>query len=852
MKVYPSVAYASGSSVGQLELLVDTASVPKPNLVVLLAITFLFCRAASAQDRPVAPLRLGGVVPGSVRTSATESWGSYDFSVTNLSDRDRLARVLIFFSDQPDVQYGRDVWVPAHSALSSWLLVGPAPQSKLENARELQMLLYDRTDGKDRLLLPPGEERVRSRRVLYRRREPSSAILFNEGLPAEEALGQLPRPESRDDESMRLALGFRVACTLSAYVPRVDPGLLPPMAKAFDGIDHFILASNRIARDAAGMQALRQWVEQGGKVWVMLDRIDPEVLAPLLGDALDFQVVDRVGLTSFRVRHNSVGQHAGLEPPLQRHDRPVEFVRVLLPAHEQPKYLIDGWPVWFSRPIGRGKVVVSTLGPRGWFRERTNSDPKSPFPQRPSFPVPEPCLNDLAYELHHPTNAPPLSVDALQPLLTEEIGYSVVGRGTVVLVFGVLLLTVLVLGIVLRHARRPELLGWLAPAAALAAMSVFLVAGETSRRALSPTVAVGQVIDAVPGKEESSMQGLMAMFRPDSGAADFGATDGGFFEVNTAGLQGQTRRLILTDQDAWHWENVYLPAGVRLSRFQAALATAKPIAAVARFGPEGLEGRLETGPLEDVQDVLLTSPTGRNLAVQLSPDGTFRAGSRDVLPPEQFLARAVLTDRQQHRQSIYRQLLKPPGAEYLQGRNFLLAWTKPVDTHFRIDPNARLVGSALVIVPLRFEHSAPGQRVTIPAPFLPYQRFLDGVQTRPFLTGAQDIDMDLRFQLPVEVLPFQIERAHFLVKIDAPTRRVTLSGQDGKQFIEIHRVDSPLDPIRLDLDARFLHLDEGGGLHVKINVSGTKQDELRGRDSQAERWTIDRIELEISGHSDNP
>lgn len=771
----------------------------------------------------------------------------YDFNVTNFSDQDRQARVLVFFSDRPDVQYGRDVWVPAHSSVSSWLLIGPASPGKSETSSELQMLLYDRSEGQDHLLLPPGEERVRSRGVLFRRRDPSTVIMFDEGLPAEPEFGMLPQPETRDQESMHLALGFRLARTLSSYVPRVNPGLLPPMAKAFEGIDHFVLASNRIARDPVGMQALRQWVEQGGKVWVMLDRVEPEVVAPLLGDAQDFQVVDRVGLTSFRVRFNETGQHAGLEPPLQKHDRPVEFVRVLLPAHEQAKYLVDGWPVWFTRKIGRGKVILSTLGPRGWFRERTGRDPKSPFQHLPSFPMPESALNDLAWELHHRTSTAPPSIGSFQPLLMEEIGYTVVGRGTVVIIFGVFLLAVLALGMTLRRTRRPELLGWLAPAAALAAMCVFLVAAETSRRAVPPTVAAAQVIDAIPGKEEASIHGLMAVFRPDSGAAELGAPNGGFFDLNAEGLEGQTRRLMVTDWDAWHWENLALPAGVRLSRFQGALVTAKPIEAIARFGAEGIEGRLEAGPLEELRDALLTTPSGRNLAVQLLPDGTFRASSRDVLPPEQYLASAVLSDRQQRQQGIYRELLKPPGAEYLQGRNVLLAWAKPVDTHFRIAPEARQAGSALVIVPLRFERPGAGQRVTIPGPYLSYQRILDGVPTRPSLTGGQSLDMQLRFQLPIEVLPFQVERARLLVKIEAPTRRVTLSGRDGNQFVEIHRVDSPFDPIRLELDARYLHLDERGGLHVKINVSGMPQDDLKGHDVRTEKWTIENLELEISG-----
>jgi hypothetical protein len=710
------------------------------------------------------------------------------------------------------------------------------------------MDLYDRTEGKEQRIPPPTEEHMRSRGVLYRKRDASTVILLDEEVPQEETPGLLPQLESLDDESVRLALSFRLTRSLSEYVPRVASRLLPPMAEPFDGIDHFVLASNRIARDPAGMQALRRWLEGGGKVWVMLDRVEPGLLAPLLGDALDFQAVDRVGLTSFRVQHDTTGQRVVIEAPLQRHERPVDFVRVLLPAHEQVRYNINGWPVWFTRQIGRGKVVFSTLGPRGWSRERTRRDLRSPFRQYPSFPVPLGHLEDLGFELHHPQNNPPFPVEAFQSLLTEEIGYSVVGRGTVALVFGGFLLAVLALGIGLRHSRRPELLGWLAPAAALAAMSILVVAGERSRQASPPTVALAQVVDAVSEKEEASIHGLMAVYRPDSGAVELGATHGGFFDLNMAGLEGQTRRLILTDIDAWHWENLSLPAGVRMAPFQTNISTAKPITASAHFGPAGIEGRIEAGPFTDLSDVLLATPSGRNLAVTVNADGTFRAGSQEILPREQFLASVVLNDRQQQRQNLLREFLKPPGAEYLQRRNVLLAWAKPIETHFHVGPEARSVGSALLVIPLRFERPAPGERVTLPGPFLSYQRILDGVPTRLLLTSNVGTDMHLRFQLPVEVLPFQVERARLSVKIEAPSRRVTISGQVGGEFKDIDHVDSPLDPIRVDLDERFLRLDERGGLQVTLRVSDSAREDSERGARREEEWTIDYLELEVNGH----
>src|SRR5690349_20748976 len=223
---------------------------------------------APAQEPP--PLRLGGLYPTGARNSVTEGWGTFEFNLTNPTDTDRQARVLVFYTGQADVQYGRDVWVPARATVSSWLLVGPPPAQSSADSREIQSLLYDRTGGQERLILPPGTERVRSRRVLYRKREPFTAIVLDKDLAAD------PGP-----------------CELSELVQVMHPVALPPTPDGFDGVDQIVLASGRVADDPPGLQALRRWLERGATLWVMLVLVDPDRLAPLLGDALDFQVVDR-------------------------------------------------------------------------------------------------------------------------------------------------------------------------------------------------------------------------------------------------------------------------------------------------------------------------------------------------------------------------------------------------------------------------------------------------------------------------------------------------------------------------------------------------------------------------------
>lgn len=863
--------------------------------------------AAPAQDRENPVLRVDGLIPGALRTSVTESWGTFDLRVTNFSDRDRLARVLMFYADRPDVQYGRDVWVPAKSSLVTWLLAGPiAPDEEarsqpklkpkgapagpsLARARELQWLLYDRTDGRDQLILPRGEDRIRSRVIPYRPREAYTTILFDPESSPPPRPGALPAVPLRAEDALLLMRAFRATRELSPVVTMVPLEPLPPSPEAFEGIDHFVLAGNRLANDPAGLRALRRWVEGGGHVWVMLDMVDLEAVAPLLGDVVDFQIVDRVSLTDFQIQTHVAGPVPAHEEFRQRHERPVDFVRVLLPDSERPRNTVDGYPVWFTRDLGRGKVVFTTLGARGWYRPRTPRDPKSPYDIFPELPVPLPAL-ELVSEQLQAIGEDAFRPEAFRKTLTEEIGYQVVSRSTVALVFAGFLLGTLLLGLAARRVGRGELLGWLAPLAALVAAGAFVGLGERSRRPVPPTVAQGQIVDAVPGAPEVAVRGLLAIYRPDPGPAPMGASRGGLFDVDTKGIQGQTQRLMLTDADAWHWENLSLPAGVRFGSFRQTVPTPRPVIAVARFGPDGVEGRLTAAPFDQVEDALVRTPAGwgagRDVSVRLSPDGTFRAGSGDILPQRHFLAGTLLTDLQQRRQELYRLLLDPEtreaakasgasrdhlsltgkaAARHLEGKSVLLAWAKAADTHFDLVPEARHAGSALLVVPMSFERPPPGSRVTIPGPFVAFQRVRNGLPMRLTTEGRQEVDMHLRFQLPPEVLPLAVARARLNFRVDAPSRRVRVSalpdGKEDGERAEVYSGLSPLDPVRVEItDPRLLRLDEAGGLHLTLELRNaakpggkapagkkSRPGGLTVTPAEDEKWTIHYLEVEVAG-----
>jgi hypothetical protein len=825
-------------------------------LLAALTLALLAGPPAPAQEGDAARLRLDGVRPGGVRHTLTTSWGTFDVTLTNFADHDRQARVLVSYAGRPDEQYGRDVWVPAHATLKTWLLAGPVAGEHAETSCDFRAQAYEHSGAQDHMPPPPeGDERrgLASRGALYSdRRDLGTTVMLDKDPPGGTVFGRLPQPESRAAEVLHLVRTFRSVRKLrSASVTEIGPGSLPPTPQAFEGIDHFVVATPGIADDPVGLQALRRWLEHGGKVWVMLDIVDPEAVAPLLGDALDFRLVDRVGLTTVNIERQPPEPHPPWWLPPE-YDRPVELARVLLPRGERAEHTVNGWPAWFTREVGRGKVIFTTVGARAWYRTRTRNDPPSPYANVPELPVAMPALEAVAHEVQPSPTTTPLSPDAFGPLLAEEIGYSVVSRTTLGLVFAAFLAVTLVLGLVLRRSRRPELLGWVAPAAALGAAGVFLALGEASRRAAPPTVAVAQLVDGAPSPGEVPVHGLLAVYRPESGPAEAATRQGGFFDLDLAGTEGQPHRLILTDLDAWHWEGLALPAGVRTAPFQYTAPAEAPVEAVARFGPDGLEGQLAPGPFREPADALLSAVNGRNMAVRLGPDGSFRAGVEDVLPTGQYLAGTVLSDRQQRRQELYRQLLKRPASGAAPSRNVLLAWAEPIDMHFALAADARVAGSALLAVPLRLERPPPGERVTVPGPLLAYRRIMEAGSTGPTLESDQRAGMHLRFQLPAVLLRFRVERARLVVRIDAPGRRVTVAGLADGEPVELHRVESPLDPIRVEIaQERLLRPDDGGGLHLNLEVSaslGAQEGPPAQRITQ--KWTIEYLELEVVGRAE--
>ena len=344
----------------------------------------------------------------------------------------------------------------------------------------------------------------------------------------------------------------------------------------------------------------------------------------------------------------------------------------------------------------------------------------------------------------------------------------------------------------------------------------------------------------------------------------------GLFHFDLPHQSAQHRRMVWTDVDHWHLQNVALPQGVHLAPFTyATSAEASPVIASAVFGPQGLTGNLETGPFTKPQDALIATAVGERrrkpkegkengarMAVRLLADGQFTSRASDVLSRGQYFSDATLDDDQRRRQTVLHNLLQASTPPY-PDEPMLLVWCDPLDTGFQVNRQAQQRGEALLAIPLVLEHPPAGTSVIIPGPFLACESIAlpgaiatsasyDNIEQAwigPLTEGSRSM---LRYALPESVLPLAVERVMLEIDIKAPGRAVALRSYAAGKSTEIASENSPVGTYRYRVEnADALTLDADGGWLLEVDVGGITGGADQG--ISAIGWQIEDIRVEVSG-----
>lgn len=772
-------------------------------------------------------------------------WGAAELSVVNPTDEPLELQGGIYFTNDPNLQFTRRLWVPPRSRRRVWYPVRPPLESPSESYWEYNSVLFDVTQGEPRLL----------------RNEDGS--MFESGLlPRESNPVVAGAITDRDDNDARNAM---VAFLVSRQVPRRLSGFhqafQPPAGQLLESLRYLLISSDRFRDDSGFCEALRQWLHSGGTVWVMLDQVEEESVRRLIGDSFDTQIVDRVTIVDVQIE-GAQGQVTPGDPQPREFVRPIDLVRVI-PGSVEVQYAVDGWPAAFTQRVGSGRVLYTTLDAKAWIRGRTADDPPQNDALLVSNFLPRLPLEMLAASLIEKDPQVPLDVDEFGPYLNEQIGYAIPTRNSILVVLGGYCLVLLAGGIWFLKQQRLERLGLLALLASVLTAGIFVYQGLAARRAVPSTLAVAEFIEVNPGDRGFHVNGLMASFHPEQTSQPVGAQAPTFFIPDMTGLEGELRQLVVHDVNDWSWTELTLPAGVRTAAFRYGGAMSAPIRAVAEFGESGVMGTLEKGDLTGWSDVLIASARNGAMGVTLQDDGSFSADADQTLPPGQYISSTLVDDEQRRRQDIYGKLFEQVRSadQAYPTRPTLFAWTDGIDAGIQFPETERQVRYGLVALPLDFVKTPPGRTITVPSPLLTFSavtgpglehvstmynsQWGEWTETRNPMRGY------VRFAIPPSVLPASFDRAWVRLDILASFRKVRILGVSANnEAIEAATLNGPVGDVEVRIDdAAALQVDPGGGLVLGIDVG-----EYEGPDAEqgedAPLWQIQSLQLQLHGETE--
>ena len=747
-------------------------------------------------------------------------WGLIRVSLRNPNEQDVDLLSTTYFVEDPTLQYGRRLWMPAQSRMVAWHpLKMPELQEREQKMFDLRSMVLTSAAGGESMTSNEFGAMQFDQGFRVAANEPVTAMVTEPNHEEDQLKSYWATPQDLA-QTARQERAFRHNFTL------IGEPLFPAGEIVLDGLDHLVIASNRLVTDAAGVGGIRRWVAAGGRLWIMADCVSPQLLTGLLGDLGTVAEVDRVDLTSV---HLESGPWSVKPMTFDRElERPVPFVRLAGDGLEVD-FRVDGWPAAFWMPYGEGRVLVTTLGADGWVRRREPKDPPSPSGSNfdnafyPSDP-----LSHLALQFFSPKIPPLIPAAIAEEEVRQMIGYQIPSRVTVL---GTLVgFTCLLLLVAVEAGRRGHLewTGWAVPALALLASGGLVLTGSSSRSTISASIAVIQSIQGIPGSDAVRGDGVAAVLTQEGQIGSLSGTQGGWMRPEMEGLEGTTRRLVWSDLDRWNWDNLTTKPGLRLMPFQSAGRVAEPLEAVAEFNEQGIAGIVKLPDGLEPGDAIIATSHGR-IGVELLAEGRFKADANDVLSSGQYLSAGVLSDEQQRRSRLLAQALAPSETSVRPTAPTLIVWTDRWPAGISLLNQSKAVGAALVSIPLRWNRPVPGTKVSIPAPFLAFRETIgpDGlpppgvydVWHAKWVERAGAIGTWLAFTVPQDLLPIDVKSATVTMKVLGPMGRLELSGQKGSQRQSLHSWDNPVGTLAYEItDPPVLQLDSKGRLLIRLDA----------------------------------
>ena len=760
-----------------------------------------------------------------------EAWVPMSFSVSNRGDADTEILLTSYFVEQPDLNFSRRVWVPAHAVRQVEYRVFTPPSrvaSGTSDAKDLHTLLIVKEHGIETAVRFRGGERFDSRAI--RCADFASRMIL------------IRDPEVEDPHLLiNSFLGDK-----SIFLSLFQAESLPTHVADYASVDNVVLTSNRIIENRAALNALRQWVLSGGNLWIMLDRVDSAVLDEFISDG-SIIPIETVDLTTVQVTTQPGNRFGGDQRPVV-YESPVQMVNVVSTGFQELAH-VNGWPVALKAESGRGSLLVTTLGSEAWrFTPELQQERSGERNDYTENGLTSSGAALKGYFLDYLTIDDHEAVD-LSALTAGQIGYEIPSRNLVIGILGGFCLILPVLGYVL--SRRSDLLKitWIAPALAVVCMGTLVALGNSSRLAIDPMEVTTQIVELEPSGN-GYIEAARATYRQNSGTAEIVFPSDGLEDFSPP-LPGTTKRMVMADDDTVHWENLELPAGEQSSIYQVEQRF-QPTAGVITADESGFHGQLVGENLKGLSDGLIAFPSGRLSSVDFSGEGQLKSALDDTLPRDEYLAGQVLGDRQQRRMEVYRQYLT--GRRLIPDEPRLYAWSDSFDPQIVDVEGARKTGDALLSIPLMIQRPPAGTHYRLSPAMISYRAdvhrewgsstvYRNSTKTWSSSTSENSYSM-LRCSIPEALGRVDVQSVEMLMDLKVANRvlEIVIVKPDDSESV-FQTLDSPVGEFRLTFDDPSYFANDPADFFTVILHVGAPKEEIEGEGENVLGWSIKDVEF---------
>ena len=789
-----------------------------------------------------------------ILTYVPEQWGELHLRLENSAATPRDLLSTTYVGSQSSLQFGRQVWLPGKSRLNiSHLMLFPKADEFKNEVADIHSLLIDRSAGNELILKNEAGQLLQERSLLVTPTARNSGIVA--GWSSNDSIPQ---------DVLDLIVAGRVNQGLNNSVAALTGHFLPSDETSLRFLDHIVIAENRLLDDLSGLVALRRWLHAGGRLWIMLDRTDPELVERLLGDDFDGHVVDRVGLTSVRIdKAGTLLAPNGEQGKQIEYEDPVDMVRVVVSGMEV-SHIVDGWPAAMMGKCGEGRLLITTVGARGWITPAQSIVPAAStnrLNDKTSAFQPIAPMEDLAAFVFSNRDPEPLPPAELESLTQEFVSYRVPSWALVTGVMFAFLLFLTSAGLWLWHSKQMEHFGWVGSVLAGLFAGLFVIVGVSYRYGVPETVATVQFAEAISGSDDVRTHGTTAVFRREGSSSPVSATQGGMLLPDLAGSEGSTRRMVTTDLGKFHWEGLPQTAGLHTYPQSSSQSFPDRIVANATLDSNGIVGSLQ-GRSAVNADAVITTQNGR-MSVTFGDNGKFTATADQVLQPDQFLDVQFVGEVQDRRRRIIQQLLTGPTWKKSLSSPQLLVWINDWDNGFQFGEGLQARGETLMAVPLEFSRPPVGTEIVVPSPLISYAgcQAPDGSLPAGFWDDLRGEWQErsgtsttwLSFQLPRSILPLKATRAQIIAKVSGAMGEIKIIGVKDGTGVPLQTVRDPAGLLQFDIDdPTVLNVTMDGQLSLGITAGMTDVLDPQATvdimtASPKNYWRIESLTLQLSG-----